>query len=79
MFGMIVSGERRLAHQELFERAARVATGLNSLGLVEGNTIALCLRNDFPIFEASFGAALIGVCPVAVNWHFTVAEARYIF
>ncbi len=76
---MIVSGERRLAHQELFERAARVATGLNALGVIEGNTIALCLRNDFPIFEASFGAALIGVCPVAVNWHFTVAEARYIF
>ena len=79
MAGMIVSGDRRLTHRELLERAARVATGLNSLGVIEGDTIALCLRNDFPIFEASFGAALIGVRPVAVNWHFTVAEARYIF
>jgi long-chain acyl-CoA synthetase len=76
---MIVSGERRLAHQELFERVARVASGLNSLEIIEGDTIALCLRNDFPIFEASFGAAYIGVCPVAINWHFTAAEARYIF
>jgi long-chain acyl-CoA synthetase len=75
---MIISGQRRLAYNELFARAARVASGLSSLGLIEGDTIALCLRNDFPIFEASFGAALIGACPVAVNWHFTAVEARYI-
>jgi long-chain acyl-CoA synthetase len=48
---MIVSGERRLAHQELLERAARVASGLNSLGIIEGDTIALCLRNDFPYLK----------------------------
>jgi long-chain acyl-CoA synthetase len=76
--GVIESGERRLQRSALIERAARAAAGFAALVLKEGDCVALCLRNDFPVFEASFGAALIGACPVAVNWHFTVEEARYI-
>jgi long-chain acyl-CoA synthetase len=77
--GVIESGGRRLQRSQLIERAARAAAGFAALGLEEGDCVALCLRNDFPVFEASFGAALIGACAVPVNWHFTVEEARYIF
>jgi len=79
MSGMLWSGERSLDRPTLMSRAARVATGLQSLGLAAGDNIALFLRNDFPLFEASFGAAMLGVRPVPVNWHFTADEAGYLF
>ena len=75
----IVSGARRLATASLNERAARAATGLASLGVGQGDVIALFLRNDFPFFEASMAANLLGAYPTPVNWHATPEEARYIF
>jgi long-chain acyl-CoA synthetase len=78
MPGVIVSGQRRLERDELFARAARAASGFQAFGCKEGDSIALCMRNDFPLFEASFGAAFLSIYPVVVNWHFTVDEARYL-
>ncbi len=77
--GDIVSGERRLSTGELGLRAARAATGLDSIGLQPGDIIALFLRNDFPFFEASMAAGILGAYPTPVNWHATPEEARYIF
>jgi long-chain acyl-CoA synthetase len=77
--GEIVSGERRIDITSLNERAARAAAGLRSLGIGRGDAIALYLRNDFPFFEASFAAGLLGAYPVPVNWHYTEDEARYLF
>ena len=36
------------------------------------------LRNDLAFFEAALGAGSIGAYPVAVNWHYTEEEARYV-
>ncbi len=77
--GDIVSGARRLATADLNARAARAATGLESLGFKAGDIIALFLRNDLPFFEASVAAGLVGGYPTPVNWHATPEEARYIF
>jgi long-chain acyl-CoA synthetase len=77
--GEIVSGSRRLTTASLNERAARAATGLSSLGVGQGDIIALFLRNDLPFFEASTAAGLLGAYPTPVNWHATPEEARYIF
>jgi long-chain acyl-CoA synthetase len=77
--GEIVSGARRLSTPNLQERAARAASGLASLGIGGGDIIALFLRNDFPFFEASAAAGLLGAYPTPVNWHATPEEARYIF
>ena len=78
MDGEILSGDRRLPFSDLQDRAARVATGLGSLGLKEGDSIALILRNDFAFFEAAMGASIFGVYAVPVNWHFKEAEVKYI-
>jgi long-chain acyl-CoA synthetase len=75
----IWSGERRIGLNELSARAARAAAGLESVGVGFGDTVALYLRNDFPFFEASFAAGLLGAYPVPVNWHYTEDEARYLF
>lgn len=77
--GEIVSGNRRLSTEQLTLRAAKAATGLASLGVEPGDIIALFLRNDFPFFEATTAAGLLGVYPTPVNWHGTTEEARYIF
>src|SRR5579862_4625929 len=77
--GEVISGERRIDLATLDERAARAASGLKSLGVGRGDLIAIYLRNDFPFFEASFAAGLIGAYPTPVNWHYAPDEARYLF
>ncbi len=77
--GMIWSGERSLTTEQLMGRAAQVATGLASLGIGSGDTVALYMRNDIAFFEANIGAGMLGAYPVAVNWHYTEDEARYLF
>ena len=77
--GVISSGERSLTTAALNERAGKAAAGFVALGLVPGDTVALYLRNDLAYFEASFGASQMGAYPVAVNWHYTEDEARYLF
>jgi long-chain acyl-CoA synthetase len=77
--GAIVSGSRRLSTVEMNERAARAASGLASLGVGEGDIVALFLRNDLAFFEATTAVGLLGAYPTPVNWHGTPEEARYIF
>jgi long-chain acyl-CoA synthetase len=77
--GDLISGGRRLSLEALAERAARAASGLASLGISRGDLVALYLRNDFPFFEASQAAGLLGAYPTPVNWHYTPDEAAYLF
>lgn len=74
----LISGERRLPHDKLQQNAERVASGFDSLGVGEGDAIAMVLRNDFAFFEAAFGAGLVGAYAVPINWHFKADEVRYI-
>jgi long-chain acyl-CoA synthetase len=74
----IISGERVLSHAELQARAARAAGGFQSLGVGEGDAVALLLRNDFAFFEASLAAGMLGAYATPVNWHFTAEETGYI-
>ena len=77
--GVISSGARSLTTEQLMTRAAKAAAGFSALGVQLGDTVALYLRNDIAYFEANFGAAQVGGYPVAVNWHYTEDEARYLF
>lgn len=75
---MIISGERRLPLSEMSRHALQAASALEALGVGEGDTVAIYLRNDFPFWEASVAAATLGAYPVAVNWHYTAEEAGYV-
>ncbi|ABS62427.1 AMP-dependent synthetase and ligase [Parvibaculum lavamentivorans DS-1] len=73
------SGKRVAEISGLAERAARAASGFASLGIGAGDVVAVYLRNDFPFFEASAAAGLVGAYSTPVNWHNSPDEARYIF
>ena len=75
----LISGERSVPLEVIHQRAARAATGLASLGVEEGDSLALLLRNDMAFFEASLAAARLGAYAVPVNWHNTPEELAYIF
>jgi long-chain acyl-CoA synthetase len=68
-----------LSTEEVALRGARVGAGFESLGIGPGDGVAIFLRNDIAFFEAALGASTVGAYPVAVNWHCTEDEARYVF
>jgi len=62
-----------------FDRAvARIASGLQTLGLVEGDTVALLMRNDAPMAQAMAAADLAGIYAVPLNWHGKSEEIGYV-
>jgi long-chain acyl-CoA synthetase len=58
--------------------ASKAARGLDELGVREGDTVALLLRNDFAFIEATQAAAMLGAYCVPINWHGKSEEIRYI-
>jgi long-chain acyl-CoA synthetase len=74
----VISGARERSTAAIFERALRAANGFAALGVKAGDAIALVLRNDFPVFEASFAAQQLGAYCVPVNWHGKAAEIAYV-
>jgi long-chain acyl-CoA synthetase len=77
-FEGLISGERRLSRGELAARVARAAAGFAELGVAEGASVALLLRNDFSFFEVSLAAMRLGAYAVPINWHFKADEVGYI-
>lgn len=75
---MIVSGERQIDYPEMQNRIARATSGLAALGLRDGTPVAMMLRNDFALFEASAAAAALGSPVVPINWHLKGDEVAYI-
>jgi long-chain acyl-CoA synthetase len=74
----VISGARELSSAVIGERALRAAGALAALGVKAGDAIALMLRNDFPVFEASFAAQRLGAYCVPLNWHGKAAEIAYV-
>jgi long-chain acyl-CoA synthetase len=76
--GCVISGKREISRAAIMERAHRAASGFSALGLKADETVALVLRNDFPLFEASFAAQRLGAYCVPVNWHGKTPEIAYV-
>ncbi|HRD99758.1 MAG TPA: AMP-binding protein, partial [Ilumatobacteraceae bacterium] len=71
-------GDQFFAQEEIFDRGARAARGLASIGVRRGDVIATYLRNDIAFFETAIAAATLGVHIVPINWHFKTDEMRYV-
>src|ERR1700758_4341322 len=74
----IVSGDRRRTHPEVADRVARIAGGLHRLGVKQGDSVCILMRNDIAFIEAAYAAMRLGAYGVPVNWHFKPEEINYI-
>jgi long-chain acyl-CoA synthetase len=74
----IISGDRRRTHQEAAERADRIASGLRKLGVREGDSVCMLMRNDIAFIEAAYAAMRLGAYGVPINWHFKPEEINYV-
>src|SRR5580765_8575498 len=74
----IISGQRRRSHDEVAERADRIASGLQKLGARQGDSVAMLMRNDIAFIEAAYAAMRLGAYGVPVNWHFKPEEINYV-
>ena len=78
LFNGIISGQRRRDHAEVAERADRIASGLQKLGVKQGDSVCMLMRNDIAFIEAAYAAMRLGAYGVPVNWHFKPEEINYI-
>ncbi len=71
-------GGGSISYGELWRRAARVAGGLNALGMDRGDRVAIRLGNGIDWALAFFGAQLLGAVVVPVNTRFSEEEVAYV-
>lgn len=74
----IISGERRRSHAEVAARANSIAGGLQKLGVKQGDSVCIIMRNDIAFIEAAYAVATLGAYAVPVNWHFKAEEIAYV-
>jgi long-chain acyl-CoA synthetase len=77
LFGGQAGGEE-IAPAELERRIACAASGLERLGIGEGDVVALMLRNSPAFIEAMLACRRLGVYYCPINWHFKADEAGFI-
>ena len=70
----VISGDRLRAFDDINARASRIASGLASLGVKQGDSVAILMRNDIAFLEAAYAVARLGAYGVPVNWHFKPEE-----
>src|SRR6266550_2381453 len=78
LFPGIISGDRRQTHAEVADRASRIAGGLHRLGIKQGDSVCILMRNDIAFIEAAYAAMRLGAYGVPVNWHFKPEEINYV-
>ena len=59
-------------------RSAQVAGAMAAIGLKDGDTIALMLRNEPALMDVMLAARQLGLYFTPLNWHFKSEEAGYI-
>ena len=74
----LVSGERHLTKAALATRIAAAAGAFSAAGVVQGDCVAILMRNDMAFLEASLAAIRLGAYAVPVNWHFKADEIAYV-
>jgi long-chain acyl-CoA synthetase len=78
MFPTLSFGDQEFTAQEMTARSAAVAGAMAAVGLKEGDTIALMLRNEPALIDIMLAARQLGLYFTPLNWHFKSEEAGYI-
>jgi 2-furoate---CoA ligase len=73
----LVDGDARLTYRSLRERAARIATSLEQLGLTQGERLAAVLRNRHETVTLYWATQWLGATFVPLSWRATQHELDY--
>src|SRR5664279_2250370 len=74
----IISGDRKRSFAEVGDRVVRMAGGFEKLGVGQGDSVCILMRNDIAFIEAAYAAMRLGAYGVPINWHFKPEEINYI-
>src|SRR5664279_141552 len=74
----IISGDRKRSFAEVGDRVVRMAGGLARLGVGQGDSVCILMRNDIAFIEAAYAAMRLGAYGVPINWHFKPDEINYV-
>src|SRR6185437_15590470 len=74
----IVSGARARHLDEVEARVRAIAGGLHRLGIREGDSVCILMRNDIAFVEITYAVTMLGGYAVPINWHFTPDEVAYV-
>jgi fatty-acyl-CoA synthase len=69
---------RTFSYRDLHRRTDGLAAHLQSLGVGEGDRVALLAHNGPEFFELQFACGRIGSIAVLLNWRLTISELEYI-
>jgi len=78
MFPTISFGNLEIAPQRLALRSAKAAGVLAGIGIKDGDTFAVMLRNEPALIEIMLAARQLGAYVVPLNWHFKADECGFI-
>jgi fatty-acyl-CoA synthase len=74
----VISGDRAATYRDLADAAARVAGGLQALGIGRGDRVGVLVENRLEWIEAAFGAAALGAVAVPFSTWSKPAELAYL-
>ena len=74
----IISGGRIRTRDEVNDRSRLIAGGLAALGVKQGDSVGILMRNDIAFLEAAYAVMTLGAYAVPINWHFKADEIAYV-
>jgi long-chain acyl-CoA synthetase len=74
----VAIADRWVSKPDLLLRSKRAARGYSELGVGEGDSIAVLMRNDFAVLETYLAAMDLSAYAVPFNWHLKTDEIRYL-
>ncbi|MEW6442297.1 MAG: AMP-binding protein [bacterium] len=74
----VVAGRKRISYRELLNAVERVACGLGTLGLREGDRLALLMPNCPEFIVAFYAAMKLGIITFSINTMFKEDETNHL-
>src|SRR2546430_17686194 len=74
----IISGDSKRSHAEVADRADRIAGGLQRLGVKQGDSVRILMRNDIAFIQAAYAAIRLGAHPAPIHLHLQPRAINYV-
>lgn len=75
---VVLFGARTIPGADVRDLAARLASGLQGLGVGPGSVVAVMMRNEPAYLSTMLAVQKLGAYYVAVNWHFMREDAGFV-